>query len=457
MTITTGNGNGNGDSYVRPNFLSDAVRGREIDGIRGLMKFEGPGMISFLAGKPNPDTFPFESITLNLKPPLDPHSKMTNRQLTIEGKDLSDALQYGPTPGLTNFREFLTELQETVHKRPRGGDWSVAVGTGSQDCMVRCFRSVLNPGDPVLLEAPLYAGVLPYLQVINAEMVEVGVDSLGMSAKLLEQVLENWPADKLRPRVMYCNPVGCNPSGCSATRERKLEILKIAKKYGILILEDDPYYYLATERIPSYFELETEVFPEGGHVCRFDSVSKLLSAGIRLGFVTGPADILNSMDVTTAMNSLHPSSISQVVAYKLLKNWGVDGFLSHSDAVAAFYAERREKFEFFARKHLDGLADWVSPVAGMFLWIDLSRSGIEDSFELIREKAMAKGVLAVPGKAFYPNPRISPHVRASFSIVDLEEDADIGFQKLAEAIREKRAELGLEDSAIEKEKAQAGQ
>ena len=99
------------------------------------------------------------------------------------------------------------------------------------------------------------------------------------------------------------------------------------------------------------------------------------------------------------MNSLHPSSISQVVAYKLLKNWGVDGFLSHSDAVAAFYAERREKFEFFARKHLDGLADWVSPVAGMFLWIDLKRSGIEDSFELIREKAMAKGVLAVPGKA----------------------------------------------------------
>ena len=89
------------------------------------------------AGKPNPETFPFESITLNLKPPLDPHSKMTNRQLTIDGKDLSDALQYGPTPGLTNFREFLTELQETVHKRPRGEGWSVAVGTGSQDCMVR--------------------------------------------------------------------------------------------------------------------------------------------------------------------------------------------------------------------------------------------------------------------------------------------------------------------------------
>ena len=104
------------------------------------------------------------------------------------------------------------------------------------------------------------------------------------------------------------------------------------------------------------------------------------------------------------MHNLHPSSISQVVAYKLLENWGVEGFLSHSDAVAAFYAERREKFEAFAHKHLKGLASWVSPVAGMFLWIDLSPAGIEDSFELIREKALAKGVLAVPGKAYVPIP-----------------------------------------------------
>jgi tryptophan aminotransferase len=145
-------------------------------------------------------------------------------------------------------------------------------------------------------------------------------------------------------------------------------------------------------------------------VCRdpsgtYSTVSALLVAD-QQGFVTGPTDILNSMDVTTASKLARPNqnrklTISELLApqYKLLKNWGVDGFLSHSDAVAAFYAERREKFEFFARKHLDGLADWVSPVAGMFLWIDLSRSGIEDSFELIREKAMAKGVLAVPGKA----------------------------------------------------------
>jgi len=296
----------------------------------------------------------------------------------------------------------------------------------------------------VLLEAPLYAGVLPYLKAINAEMVEVEVDEEGMSAVKLEEVLAAWPEGKKRPRVVYCNPTGCNPSGCSASKQRKLDVLKVAKKYGLIILEDDPYYYLSQELIPSYFELETEIFPEGGHVVRFDSVSKLLSAGLRLGWATGPAEIIQAMDVTTAMNNLHTSSISQVVAFRLMRHWGIEGFLAHSKAVADFYATRRRTFESFAHKHLDGLATWVSPVAGMFLWLDLRPAGIEDSFELIRHEAIAKGVLAVPGKSFYPSGRSSPHVRLSFSLIDLETEAELGIERLAGAIRDKRKEMGLE-------------
>jgi tryptophan aminotransferase len=105
-------------------------------------------------------------------------------------------------------------------------------------------------------------------------------------------------------------------------------------------------------------------------------------------------------------------------------------------------------FEASAKKHLDGLATWVSPVAGMFLWIDMSPAGITDSWSLIRNEALAKGVLAVPGSAFYPSGRKSPHVRVSFSIIDLEDDAEEGapegFRRLAVAIRDKRKELGLE-------------
>jgi tryptophan aminotransferase len=122
----------------------------------------------------------------------------------------------------------------------------------------------------------------------------------------------------------------------------------------------------------------------------------------------------------------------------------IEGFLAHSNAVAEFYKQRRDIFEAAARKHLDGLAKWVSPVAGMFLWIDMSPAGITDSWSLIRNEALAKGVLAVPGSAFYPSGRASPHVRVSFSILDLEEEAPEGFRRLAVAIRDKRKELGLE-------------
>jgi tryptophan aminotransferase len=134
-------------------------------------------------------------------------------------------------------------------------------------------------------------------------------------------------------------------------------------------------------------------------VIRFDSFSKLFSGGMRLGYATGPTKLVAALDVVTSATNLHTSSISQIVAYKLLQHWGVDGFMSHSRAVAQFYAERRVWFEEIAHKHLDGLASWVSPVAGMFLWIDVKESGIEDTQKLIMEEALAKGVLAVPGFA----------------------------------------------------------
>ncbi|KAL7421057.1 hypothetical protein Q5752_003941 [Cryptotrichosporon argae] len=415
-------------------FLSDKAKTTEIDGIRGLLPLEGPGVVS--AGRPNPETFPFASITLNLRPPLSPDGPAAEA-VTISGCDLDEALQYGPSAGLPALRAWLGAFQGEVHGRAEG-DWTTTVGSGSQDVMSKGFKAVLNPGDPILIETPVYAGILPALRDLNAEMIEVEVDDQGLAAKDLERVLATWPEGKKRPRAVYSNPVGCNPSGCSASRERKLEVLAVAKKYDLLIFEDDPYYFLAQHHIPSYFALETQFFPQGGHVVRFDSFSKLLTAGARLGFATGPKDILHAIDVQTAAANLHTSSISQAVIYGLLKHWGTATFLSHAAAVADFYAARRERIEAIAHRHLDGLARWVSPVAGMFLWIDLSPAGIADTYDLVRKEALAKGVLAVPGFAFYPNGRKSTHLRISFSIIDLDEAADLGLSRLAEAIRDRQ-------------------
>ncbi|WVQ63748.1 uncharacterized protein L199_001901 [Kwoniella botswanensis] len=441
---STSNGTTNGThvekGFSPREFLSDRAKVTQIDGIRGLMAVEGPGIVS--AGRPNPTTFPFSSITLNLKSPL-ADAQAKEESITIDTEDLDIALQYSPSPGLGKLVDWAVGLQSQVHNRQRDGKWTVSFGSGSQDLMSKAFHALLNPGDPVLLETPIYAGVLPPLRILNAEMIEVDVDSQGLSAKNLERILSTWPEGKKRPRVLYTSPTGSNPSGCSAPRERKLEVLEVCKKYNVMIFEDDPYYYLATELIPSYFELEAEVYPEGGHVIRFDSFSKLLSAGLRLGFATGPKEITQAIDVLTAGANLHTSGVSQAVTLRLMQHWGIDGFLAHGRSVAKLYAERRAEFEAIAHKYLDGLATWVSPVAGMFLWVDLSPSGIKDSYDLIRHEALAKGVLGVPGMAFYPSGRKSPNVRLSFSIVDLDQDTELGFARLAEAIKDKQKALGL--------------
>ncbi|RSH83598.1 uncharacterized protein EHS24_007286 [Apiotrichum porosum] len=226
-----------GPPVDQTNFLSDRARTTEIDGIRGLLPLETPDVVSFLAGKPNPATFPFGSITLNLKPSI---SGRPAESITLDGADLDHALQYGPSAGLTSLRNWLTALQERVHKRTPG-NWTVSLGSGSQDLMTKCFSAVLNPGDPILVETPVYSGVLPALRLLNADMIEVDVDDQGLSATRLAEILDSWPADKKKPRVIYSTPVGCNPSGCSASPQRKLDVLQVMQKHNLLMMEDDPY------------------------------------------------------------------------------------------------------------------------------------------------------------------------------------------------------------------------
>jgi len=160
--------------------------------------------------------------------------------------------------------------------------WRVTVGGGCQDLLFKAFGSLFNPGDSILVETPVYAGVISQFITLDVEQVEVQVDSQGVSPESLREVMDHWPTGKPKPKAIYLVPVGSNPTGCSSTTERKLEILEICVKHGLLILEDDPYYFLAEDRRPSYFELETRVVRQGGYVVRFDSFSKVLSSGMRL-------------------------------------------------------------------------------------------------------------------------------------------------------------------------------
>ncbi|CAL1717225.1 unnamed protein product [Somion occarium] len=431
-------------------FLSKEAKERRPSPIRSLFPLEAtPGLISLLVGKPNASTFPFTSLQFTARSPTDP-SKETSQTLT--GDELAEGLQYGPTAGIPSLIEWVHGLQEKVHGRKKGEGWRVSIGSGSQDIIYKAVHAMVNPGDAVLVESPVYAGVIPIFHTLNNEMVEVATDANGIVSSSLRSILENWPVEKPKPKVLYTVPYGCNPTGMTATVERRREVLALAREHNFLILEDDPYFYLyygPNPRPPSYFALELEE-PEVGRVLRFDSLSKILSSGIRIGFTSGPAPIVNALDGHTATANLQTPSLTQTIVFALLDSWGYDNFLTHTENVSKFYKEKRDVFEAAMQKHLGGLAEWTPPESGMFYWFKLllpstSDSDSEgDSEALITTKAFENGVLALPGTAFLPNGRKTAYVRASFSLLS-ESQVDEALRRLREVILEaqcNRAHVG---------------
>ncbi|KAF8904208.1 PLP-dependent transferase [Mucidula mucida] len=420
-------------------FLSADAKSRKPSPIRSLFPLEAtPGVLSLLAGKPNPTTFPFTSLSFTARSPIDEQQQV---EVTVSQAALAQGLQYGETGGIPELRAWIDELQVRVHGRRQGEGWRTTVGSGSQDLICKAVTALVNRGDPILVESPVYAGVIPMFQSLECDQIEVETDSHGIMSSSLRSILENWPKDKIKPRVLYTVPYGCNPTGMTATLERRKEVLQLAREYNFLILEDDPYYFLyygTGPRYPSYFTLELEE-EEVGRVIRFDSMSKVLSAGIRIGYASGPEAIILAMDRHTATANLQPASLTQVIILSLLNSWGYDKFLAHTEYVADFYRRKRDTFEGAMHRYLTGLAEWVSPEAGMFFWFKLlvGPPGEEDSESVIRSRAFEKGVIALPGMAFHPNGRKTGYVRASFSTV---EDADIeeAVRRLRDAILDAR-------------------
>lgn len=231
------------------------------------------------------------------------------------------------------------------------------------------------------------------------------------------------------------NPTGANPSGVVMPGSRKQEIYKIACQFDLLIVEDDPYYFLhfLGEEPQTFLGMDVE-----GRVLRLDSFSKILSSGVRVGFCTGPQPLIRTMELCLQASILHAASLSQVrksrctpyvrkkiflifytlqvMVHGVLKQWGPTGFKEHIDKVKAFYKKRRDLMITAADKHLKGLATYKAPQGGMFLWIKLE--GVSDSFDMVMERGLQRKIMALPGREFMTDrARPCPFVRLSFSVV----------------------------------------
>lgn len=425
-------------SYLTPVSMS-----RKPSPIRALQPLVTlPGMISLGGGMPNPKLFPVSGISFTFS---------DGAKVDVPPADVSAALQYSPTPGLPELVERLARIQSGEHNCP--SPVAIAVTPGSQDGLAKLFDALVTAGDSIIVEGPTYSGTLAFLEPLGCKIATVPTDTSGLQPEALAALLRGWDVarDGKKPRVLYTIPTGSNPTGASLTLERKRAIYEIAREHGLLIVEDDPYYYLqySDKRTPSFLSLDVD-----GRVVRTDSFSKILSAGIRVGFVTGPAELVERICLHNQASIMHNSGLSQTLVLALLRHWragekeaaGADAlgpaFEAHLARVQRFYAAQCDAFFAAADRHLranadgsgDALAEYGRPSAGMFVWLKLR--GVADTSDLIMREAVKAKVLLVPGGAFFPGAPPTPFVRAAFSTATAAEMEE-AMQRLGALLRAK--------------------
>ncbi|XP_026805659.1 kynurenine/alpha-aminoadipate aminotransferase, mitochondrial-like isoform X1 [Rhopalosiphum maidis] len=407
-------------------FINEMSSKREPSKLREitrLLEKLPPDCIKFGVGVPNVLTFPFKKISVEL---------ITGENINLEGEELSDALQYLPSVGYRPLIKILEEIQESYHGPQNWNERSIIMTSGAQEGLSKVVDMCMRCNDPVIMPDPVYTGAVDLFKPYNADIIPIVQDSCGVIVEEIEKVLAERKRKMMPiPKMIYLNPTASNPAGTTMPTHRKRAIYKLACEYNMLILEDDPYYYLLfkKENPVSFLSMDTE-----GRVLRFDSFSKIMSSGLRVGFVTGPITLVRRIELHMQTSSMHTSSLSQVLLYKLLSHWGKDGLISHFMHVQNFYKQKLDHMMSAIKKNLNGLAEWYEPNGGMFLWLKII--GLNDAKQLVATRCLDKLIILAPGYALSANTeKPSPYIRISYSIASPEE-VDRGISLLAEAIRE---------------------
>ncbi|WP_347713576.1 PLP-dependent aminotransferase family protein [uncultured Fretibacterium sp.] len=392
--------------------FSSAARKTRPSPVRELLKvIKQPGMISFAGGMPAPEVFPIDQFSEG------------SEKLVSEGTSL---LQYGTTEGYDPLRSFLAKWTAPRMGREVGLD-EILLTTGSQQVLDLFAWAMIDPGDVAIVEAPSYMAALTAFYNHGADFASVPVDGEGMVVSELPALIERLRKEGKKPKFIYTIVNFQNPAGATMTVERRKELAAIAERYGLAIFEDDPYGYVRFdgEHLPSIFS-----FDKAGNTIYAGSFSKILSPGVRIGWVSGPKDIIRQMAVFKQAVDLCSSPITQVLTYEYCRKGYLD---SHLPNIVQDYRVKRDAMEESFRKHLapQGIT-WVKPEGGFFYWLN---TGNIDSGELAR-KALEKKVAILPGAPFCINPEAGIHaarINYTFSKPDVIEE---GVSRLAQAIQE---------------------
>jgi len=363
--------------------------------IRELLKLtEQPDIISFAGGLPAPEVFPVKEFR-----------EACNYVLDHFGPQ---ALQYSTTEGYRPLREMIARhtARYSVEVTPE----NILITSGSQQALDFIGRLFINRGDYIVVESPTYLGALQAWNAYGAQYIPVRADEDGMIVDELEAAL------RVGPKFIYILPNFQNPSGSTLCLERRKKLLEIADKYGVPIVEDDPYGQLRYEgeHIPSVVSLDSEYRgPNGGHysgnVIYLSTFSKLLAPGLRLAWVIAPSEVIRKLVMAKQAADLHTSSFNQYVAMTV----GKGGFLNeHVKVIRSTYKERRDVMIEMMEEMFPPGVSWVKPKGGMFLWGILPEG--MDAAEVLK-RAVERKVAFVPGAAFHPRGGGDNTMRLNFS------------------------------------------
>jgi 2-aminoadipate transaminase len=405
------------------------TKGVKSSAIRELLKItQRPDVISFAGGLPAPDVFP-----------TDRFREACCKVLEQNGKP---ALQYGATEGYEPLREMIA--RHTSRYGIKAKTENVLITSGSQQALDLIGKLLINPGDRILIEAPTYLGALQAFNVYGADYVSVPSDVDGLRTDLLEKPLRSGP------KFMYVLPNFQNPGGTTLSESRRHELVKLADKFGIPIIEDDPYGQLRYEgqHLPPLVVLDRKNLRKDngysmGNVIYLSTFSKTLAPGLRLGWIIAPPEVITKLVQLKQGSDLHTSTFVQIVAHEVAR----DNFLDeHVKLIRRVYGERRDVMLAALKEFFPPEVTWTHPKGGLFLWVTLPEG--MDSQSLF-EAALSENVAFVPGDSFYANgDEGRRHFRLNFSNAQPEQIRE-GIRRLSQAVKHQIQEIKVIEALLQ--------
>ncbi|HNV82442.1 MAG: PLP-dependent aminotransferase family protein [Tenuifilaceae bacterium] len=391
--------------------FSNSAKGMKRSAIRELLKLtQRCDIISFAGGLPSPDSFPIEQL-----------KEISCEVLEKEG---AQALQYGSTEGDNKLREILVNRY-----RKDGVDITtnnLVITTASQQALDLIPKIFVNPGDKVICGLPSYLGALSAFSTYGAQMIGIRLDDKGMRADLLEKELEQMKAKGEKPKFIYIIPDFQNPAGITMPESRRLEIIAIARKYDVLIVEDSPYRELRFEGEPQRTMLQLD---GTGHVILLGTMSKIFVPGFRMGWVVAHEDVIDKIVMAKQATDLCTSAYLQKIAARYFEKGYFDQNLKK---IIDSYRIKRDAMLAAFRKYMPQGVKWTEPEGGLFLFLTLpEHMNAEELFKI----AIDQKVAFVLGSVFHCDGSGHNTMRLNFSFMSKEQNEE-GVKRLAAAIKQ---------------------